>query len=234
MIISFLILAALSVAALLKINFGRFETPHLIILITITLLDFIFMSISFTYYKYLIDEKNISFYIICFFYGLIDWIFIIVSIIIYNRTSIISYLSININYKVILSSLLLLIFYIAYNLFFYRAISEHPVIYGEIFDVYTTFLSSLVKISLNNLPFSTRFLIVFEGILILISSFIYTEIIVLKFSGLNRNTRRSILKREMEEKIELDECFDELIDEKVEISRGYYIEIGFNTIIQEK
>ena len=206
----------------------------MIILITISILDFIFISISFTYYKFLIDEKNISFYIICFFYGLIDLLFIIISFIIYNGTSIISYLSINIDYKVILSSLLLLIFYIAYNLFFYRAISEHPVIYGEIFDVYITFLSSLVNISLNNLPFSTSFLIVFEGILILISSFIYTEIIELKFSGLDRNTRRSILKREIEEKRDLDEFFDELIDEKVEISRGYFIEIGFNTIIQEK
>ena len=44
----------------------------------------------------------------------------------------------------------------------------------------------------------------------------------------------SLLKREMEEKIELDECFDELIDEKVEISRGYFINIGFNPIIQDE
>ena len=234
LIISSLILAALSVAAILKINFRRFETPHLIILIIITLLNFIFISISITYYKFLIDEKNISFYIICFFYGLIDFLFIIVSIIIYNATSIISDLFISINYKVILSSLLVLIYYIAYNLFFYRTISEHPVIYGEIVDVYTTFLSSLISISINKLPFRAGFLIAFEGILILISSFIFTEIIELKIYGLNRNTRRCILKREIEEKRELDEVFDDLIDEKVEISRGYFIEIGFNPKIQSE
>ena len=65
--------------------------------------------------------------------------------------------------------------------------------------------------------------------------FIYDEILELNFCGINKNTRRNILKRELEEKkyIDTDLYDDELNNNKFEISEGYLMEIQFNDQIED-
>ena len=65
--------------------------------------------------------------------------------------------------------------------------------------------------------------------------FIYDEILELNFCGINKNTRRNILKRELEEKkyIDTDLYEDELNNNKFEISEGYLMEIQFNDQIED-
>ena len=88
--------------------------------------------------------------------------------------------------------------------------------------------------NINTLFFYEWFLIILAGILVLFSSFIYIEIIELSFCGLNRNTRRNILKRVIEENLELDGLKnDELKTDNVEISKGYIIELNFNQQLED-
>ena len=50
---------------------------------------------------------------------------------------------------------------------------------------------------------------------------------------MNRNTRRNILKRELEEKKEIGLYGIELKNDKIEISKGYFIDISFNGQIED-
>ena len=169
------------------------------------------------------EQKNISFYIVCFFYGFIEFIIKFPSFlpILKHKT-----------YKTILSSLALLVFFLTFNFIFYRTIYENTVIYWVIFFIYIQFIESigykLFEFS-NFLDFS----IIISGIFILICLFIYAEIIELNFCGLNENTRRNILKRELEEKKDINLNDDELKNDKIEISKGYYIEMGANDQIED-
>ena len=144
--ISSLIIIMLMISLIYNVNFEFFPPPSLAILVIIFFLNLILISISLIYCKYLMDKKNISFYLVCFFYGLVDLSSAIISIIIFNNTSIFKYSFGVINFKKILVKLYLLIFYSIFNYIYYRTISELSVIYGEIFTIQYRFMNSIMNI----------------------------------------------------------------------------------------
>ena len=170
------------------------------------------------------------------FYGLVDLSSTIIYFIIFNHVSIFKYPFGDINFKNILVQLYMLIFFCIINYIYYRTISELSVIFGEIFNIILLFMDSImdILISKNALSFYQWFLTILAGILVLFSSFIYIEIIELNFCGLNKNTRRNILKRVIEENLELDDFKnDELKTDNIEISKGYLVELGFNQQLED-
>ena len=89
------------------------------------------------------------------------------------------------------------------------------------------------SVEFSLLKYFIGYSIIIVGILILIFAFIYAEIIELNCCGLNKNTRRNILKRELEEKKDIDLNDSELKNDKIEISKGYYLEMGVNDQIED-
>ena len=212
-----------------------FNYVHIIIII----FSAFYSSIYWIYQKYLIDNKYISLYIICSFFGLMDLIFYIIIEIIgikfgnflyfNNNQIIISYFSIkgkeNIFAQLLKSSPFIVLnsFFILYIIL----INYIPIIYVILFYY------------LNNLYFFILIIVIVLFIFLLISIMIYLEIIELKFCGLNKNTRRNILKRENSHKIELERMMngeeedenneDNLENNKIELSKGYLVDIkNFN------
>ena len=216
-----IIIIILTILIFFKINNNYFSTRHLIFFVLFIFLNRLLESITYAYYEYLIKKKNISFYIVCFFYGSIEFII--------QFKSFLRHLP-NFNYKSILCSLALLMYFIGFNFFFYRTIYENSVIYGCTFYIYMQIIHS-VEFSL--LKYFIGYSIIIVGILILIFAFIYAEIIELNCCGLNKNTRRNILKRELEEKKDIDLNDSELKNDKIEISKGYYLEMGVNDQIED-
>ena len=90
-----IIIIILAIVIIFNLN-NNLSTPYLISFASTLLLYSLLNSVVYTYYKYLIEQKNISFYIVCSFFGFIEFII--------RFQSFLSFLPLC-NYKVILSSL---------------------------------------------------------------------------------------------------------------------------------
>ena len=135
--------------------------------------------------------------------------------------------------KIILFTFIFIVFYSCIFFIFFSIIYEYSEIYGGIFYFCIYSPNLLFYIIIYDFSGFNKLLIVFEGILILICLFIYTEIIELNFCELNKNTRRNILKREMREKMMIGDLYnDEQNNNRLEISPGYIVD--FNVELKEK
>jgi len=201
------------------------------------------LSINYTYQQYLISIKNISIYKVCSFFGFIDLIFLIFINVLGNKLGN-QFLFKNeyidnehykqmvfTNFKIFPILIPFIIIYciiiiIRYLIIYYFSFNHHIII-----DVFVFILrnsNSEIR-SKQNIGFY-----IFLGInviFILISIFIYLELIELKCCGLNKNTRRNILKREKMENMEIDGDIykedeeDDFENNKIEISKGYLLDL---------
>ena len=207
---------------------------------------FLFLfAIIFYYQQYLISIRNISFYIVCSFYGLIDSIFLIITKILYSELGLyINYKNYKIskfhnelifkNYSTILVKVLPYFFIYAIKyIISYFIIDNFSIIHSRI--IYIS--SNMVQNILVSIKSSDNDEVLFNSLFIIIkfiSLGIYLEIIEIKFCGLNKNTRRNILIREILEKCEINQIIDNedeeenesiLEDKKIEFSDGYLVDI---------
>ena len=207
---------------------------------------FLFLfAIIFYYQQYLISLRNISFYIVCSFYGLIDSIFLIITKILYSELGLyINYKNYKIskfhnelifkNYSTILVKVLPYFFIYAIKyIISYFIIDNFSIIHSRI--IYIS--SNMVQNILVSIKSSDNDEVLFNSLFIIIkfiSLGIYLEIIEIKFCGLNKNTRRNILIREILEKCEINQIIDNedeeenesiLEDKKIEFSDGYLVDI---------
>ena len=90
-----IIIIILAIVIIFNLN-NNLSTPYLKSFASTLFLYSLLNSVVYTYYKYLIEQKNISFYIVCSFFGFIEFII--------RFQSFLSFLPLC-NYKVILSSL---------------------------------------------------------------------------------------------------------------------------------
>ena len=168
-IIGSIIIIILAILIIFNINYNDLSIPNLISFATTLILYCLLKSVIYTYYNYLMEQKNISFYIVCFFYGFIEFII--------KFPSFLPILK-NKNYKSILSSLALLVFFLTFNFIFYRTIYENTVIYGIIFYIYLQYIKTEAYIFYSVF---LRIATLISGVLILMCLFIYAEIIELNF-----------------------------------------------------
>ena len=187
-------------------------------------------SISIFYQKYLMDKKNISFYLCCSFCGIFDFI----NSILYDwlfKEKISFNFSDLFNTNTISSNILYIICDLGLSIIYYKAVYEFDAINGEIVYVFFFVLYSLSIILFENISTYYDCLIAFDSILLLLFLFVYEEIIELNFCGLNENTRRNILIREKREAMDLNQFMNEELENensnsKFEFSKGYYIELN--------
>lgn len=222
----------------------NFKIAHIILIIIYT----IFSSIFWIYQKYIIEHKYISFYIACSFFGSIDLIFYIIMEIIgiklgifmyfNNKPIIFSYFSFKGEEKIIVQlakSIPFLILNSIIFLMYYLTIYNFTVIHLVLIEILFYTLSLIYKLF--------QFLSLFDFlkmialfIFLFISVFIYLEIIRLNCCGLNKNTRKYILRREKTDKIEMEKLINEDEDEEdyennsIEISKGYLFKNNMNDI----
>ena len=204
------------------------------------------LSIKYSYQQYLISNKYISIYKVCSFFGLIDFIFLIVINILINQfnnkfTFKVDYIDnyyfktiIFKNYKIIPKLIPLIIIYIIIFIIEYLIVYYFSLIHLIIIDVFTYIFTTSYQEFRYKLGIVSYIILGIIVIFILISIFIYLELIELKFGGLNKNTRRNILKREKKEKMEIDPNIykedgeDEEDDSEnytIEISKGYLLDL---------
>lgn len=177
----------------------------------IQLIYFFLYGVTLNYRKYLMDAKYVSPFMVCSIFGILDFIFqIICEIIGYNYKNFLSYnqkeialslftkLEITDVSSVILKSIPFIILYIFFYCCYYLIIHKFTVIHGVIMEIITLFSNVLIKrVKKEDIGIIVIFSILY--VFIIISLFIYIEIIELKFCGLNKYTRRSILDRERKE-----------------------------------
>ena len=168
-IIGSIIIIILAILIIFNINYNDLSIPNLISFATTLILYCLLNSVIYTYYNYLMEQKNISFYIVCFFYGFIEFII--------KFPSFLPILK-NKNYKSILSSLALLVFFLTFNFIFYRTIYENTVIYGIIFYICLQYIQTKKYLFYSVFLRIATFI---SGVLILMCLFIYAEIIELNF-----------------------------------------------------
>ena len=213
---------------------------------TIFLIFFIYASflnsIVDSYQQYLINNKNISLYKVCFFYGLINFILYIFRDIIFikighNYTFNEKLINIKEFYKeiifdnftiIFLKSLYYIILYIIIYSCYYLIIYNFSIIHATITKI---ILYSLDELREND-AFHSHFELImniFAFFIILINYLIYIEIIEISFFQLNKYTRRNILKRAGKEKMDLNDYTenieDELENKLLELSTGYVVNI---------
>ena len=187
-------------------------------------------SISIFYQKYLMDKKNISFYLCCSFCGIFDFI----NSILYDwlfKEKISFNLSDLFNTNNISSNILYIIGALGLSIIYYKAVYEFDIINGEILYICFFAIYSLYIILLENISTYYVCLIAFDSILLLLFLFVYEEIIELNFCGLNENTRRNILIREKNETMDINPLMNEEVENensnsKFEFSDGYFIELN--------
>ncbi len=199
-------------------------------------------SIVDSYQQYLINNKNISLYKVCFFYGLINFILYIFRDIIFikighNYTFNEKLINIKEFYKeiifdnftiIFLKSLYYIILYIIIYSCYYLIIYNFSIIHATITKI---ILYSLDELREND-AFHSHFELImniFAFFIILINYLIYIEIIEISFFQLNKYTRRNILKRAGKEKMDLNDYTenieDELENKLLELSTGYVVNI---------
>ena len=217
----------------------------------IYILDWILDNTSLTYKKYLMEIKFIPPFIVCFVFGLIDLIFLLIllSFKLINRNvicfeqkcfDIFNYdtsnfkNNVNLAFSIIISIIFSCIFFFFFYHIFDLFTSSHIVFIFYIFVM----VSSIKSAKNNNLSLGGWLLIFLAFIFTLLGLFIYLEIIELNFCDLNKNTRNRIAERAKEKEIDElylemelpkkdeDEDGEEKNDkQKVEVVPGYLIDI---------
>ena len=227
----------------------NFNWKHIIIII----LDFILNDIILTYKKYLMEIKFIPPFIVCFLFGLINLIYLLLffSLTLINRNPICfenkcfdifefdtgSFKNnFNLAFSIICSIFLDCFFFFFYYYIFNLLTTSHIIFNCSIYLM----MLNVVEAKDNNLSLRGWLFLSLAFIFVFIGIFIYLEIIELNFCNLNKNTRRKIAERARESKIErlFSEEFPEIelskkIDNKqeennekgIEIAPGYIIHI---------
>jgi hypothetical protein len=185
--------------------------------IIIQFIYFILYSVTLNYRKYLMEAKYVSPFMVCSIFGLLDFIFQIISELIgYNFKNFLSYNEKEITLSllkdveianipsILVKSIPFIILYIIFYCCYYLIIDKFTIIHGVIMEIITLFSNILIKRFVD----LEAYRIVIFSILycfIIIGLFIYIEIIELKFCGLNKYTRREILDREKKERKNISE-----------------------------
>ena len=227
----------------------NFNWKHIIIII----LDFILNDIILTYKKYLMEIKFIPPFIVCFLFGLINLIYLLLffSLTLINRNPICFenkcfdifdfdtgrfennfILAFSIICSIFLDCIFFFLYYHIFNLF----TTSHTIFN---FSIYVMVLN-VIEAKDNNLGLRGWLILSLAFILVFIGIFIYLEIIELNFCDLNKNTRIKIAERAREPKIEriFSEEFPEIElyqkiyneqeennEKTIEIAPGYIIHI---------
>ena len=192
------------------------------------------LSIYYFYQQTLIRDQNISFYIFCSLFGLIDFIvnIIIGTIFYYNsfneEMKLISEFYreqlLNNFFYILLKSLLSIICYIIIYIIFYLIIYNYSIIHAFIINIIFDLSDILLSFNLNH---EEQKLALFAFFVVLLNYAIYIEIIELSCCGLNKNTRRNILKRIKEEELNEDINNNKNMEiNRVELSKGYLVDLN--------
>ena len=191
------------------------------------------ISIYYFYQQTLIRTQNISFYIFCSLFGLIDFIVnIIIGNIFYYYSFNEKLMLISAFYReqlsknfflILLKSLLSIICYIIIYIIFYLIIFNYTIIHAFIFNIIFDLCEILIFFGLNYDAQIPALIIFF---LVLINYTIYIEILELSCCGLNKNTRRNILKRIKEEEFDEDINNENIDINRIELSKGYLVDLN--------
>ena len=191
------------------------------------------LSIYYFYQQTLIRTQNISFYIFCSLFGLIDFIVnIIIGNIFYYYSFNEKLILISEFYReqllknfffILLKSLLPIICYIIIYIIFYYIIFNYTIIHAFIINIIFDLCEILLFYHLN-LDGQIPALITF--FFVLFNYAIYIEILELSCCGLNKNTRRNILKRIKEEEFDEDINNKNVDINRVELSKGYLVNLN--------
>ena len=181
----------------------NYDLKHFII----SLLDCILEAIILTYKKYLIDIKFISVYIVCFFFGAINLIYILILYAVQKIKSDIFCLDNNcldvLSYENDFNSKLLLLFIIIISLicniifffFYYKTIYLFTPSHTLLFFYLSSIITIFEKAHETDSSKKEWSIIILSILGTFFGLFIYLEIIELDFCGLNENTRRNINQR---------------------------------------
>ena len=208
-------------------------------LIILNVLLNILYSVELNYRKYLMDNKYISLYKIICFCGIIDSIILIILQLItiknenclyFNKEIVtipIQYKEIQTNGFIIFAgSIPIFICYTIHIIIFYLLIYNFTATHAVVID---TIKSSIKSIFVFNKEIVYKFLIFLLLIFFSIFSlFIYLEIIIFKFCGLDKDIRKNILKRMDIDKIlnEIGEERDSQIENnRISMGNGYIMEL---------
>ena len=235
LIFSFLLIFIFGIISIIKYSpslISNIDLSLKIIGSIILIFKIFFISLTSVYQKYLIEQKMISFCLVGFFFGFIDFIILVAINSIFK-----------INQKFNKNNALKIIISILYSLFLnfllYRVIFEYDIIYAEIIFFILNIINSFVYLKFTSINHDFLILFIIESILILICLLIYLEIIELNFCGLNNNTIRNILVRETNEQMELDKIL--AVDHKeeepdkirIEMAGGYIVDFDQENEIEE-
>ena len=187
-------------------------------------------AINLTYQQYLITIKNISFYIVCSFFGLVS----LITIFIINFDWIRQYEVIDC-FSALLKTLPYTFLYAIINFIYYLIAYNFSFIHSEIINLFLNINQIIFDIIIKKSYDITYIIILIIFIFALISFFIYLEIIELKCCGLNKNTRRNILIRENIDKTEINENINKENEDKnviksesknIELTEGYLVDLN--------
>lgn len=203
--------------------------PHIILII----LEMVLESTVLVYQKYLIDIEFYSVEFVSFIFGFCNSIFLsIIEIInIYCgkimslNHAYINIINFEISWTIVFSFFCCSIFYI----FYYQIIFHFSPLHILIYYITAEFILNF-NIILDNETIIILILILIY-ILSIFSFLIFLEIIELKFCGLNKNTRRNIIKREQDEILDIfnleDNEENEISSNKTNKNNSIIIELPF-------
>ena len=166
--------------------------------ILLAILDMMLEAIVLIYKKYLIEVEFYSVEYISFIFGLSNFIFLSIFYFIFENNiclnnTCIDIINFEFSWEIIISFICCSIFYI----FFYKIIYHFSPVHILIFYIMSEFLLNLLTLFEEGLLIGFTLIIIY--IFIIISFLIFVEIIELNFCGLNKYTRRNIMKRQQEE-----------------------------------
>ena len=173
----------------------------------LSILDCVLEAIVLGYKKYLIDIKFISVYVVCFFFGLINLIYILILYLIQyyqprifclenNCLNIFKYEN---DFKHKITLVIVIGVSLMFNMIFFFLYYKTIYYFTPAHTLLVFYLSSIITIfEITNDKHSPEYewvIIIFSLLFTLFGLFIYLEIIELNFWDLNKNTRRNIEQR---------------------------------------
>ena len=131
--------------------------------------------------------------------------------------------------KIIICLILFILFKSTYEIFSFIVIFYFSPILYFVTDIIYCLVDWIIKMIQNGISIPDDILYLIGYIIILLSSLIYNEIIILNFCGLNKNTKILVEKRQSQESIELSLFQNDIVsdlkdnDEKVSVNSDYYL-----------
>ena len=131
--------------------------------------------------------------------------------------------------KIIIYLILFILFKSTYEIFSFIVIFYFSPILYFVTDIIYCLVDWIIKMIQNGISIPDDILYLIGYIIILLSSLIYNEIIILNFCGLNKNTKILVEKRQSQESIELSLFQNDIVsdlkdnDEKVSVNSDYYL-----------